>query len=382
MARNLPLLVHRHLGDRDVVAPLAVDKEMLGALADPFDRPADAPGGERRQRVLVIDERLGAEAAADVRGDHPDLADRHAEDIGDVVAHAVAALGAEGEREAAALRVVLGDDAARLHVVGDDPVVDDLHPRYPRRAGEGGVGRRLVAAVDLEGDVGREFGPDRRRAVGKRRLHVGDDRQRLVVDRDRVRRGLRRLDVIGDDEGDRIADVADGIPAKQRPVGHLRPGAVDLAHARLARQRADPVEVGVGHDEVHARHRARLVETGEADPRVRHRRAQHDRAQRARRREIVGVVAGAGHQRLVLEPAHRRAHAELGRCGRVHGFGSPRNVRIAAISPAVEASRPPAGAPSSTIGSSSPASVLPNSTPHWSNESIPHTVPCTKILCS
>ena len=28
------------------------------------------------------------------------------------------------------------------------------------------------------------------------------------------------------------------------------------------------------------------------------------------------------------------------------------------------------------------ASTLPSSTPHWSNESIPHTVPCVKTLCS
>ena len=57
-------------------------------------------------------------------------------------------------------------------------------------------------------------------------------------------------------------------------------------------------------------------------------------------------------------------------------------ILIFAISPAVEASRPPVGASLSSIGSNSVASVLPNSTPHWSNESIPHTVPCTKTLCS
>ena len=28
------------------------------------------------------------------------------------------------------------------------------------------------------------------------------------------------------------------------------------------------------------------------------------------------------------------------------------------------------------------ATFLPSSTPHWSNESIPHTDPCTKVLCS
>ena len=74
---------------------------MLVAVADPLDRPLEALRRDRRERVFLVAEELGAEAAADIRGDHPHLVLGDAEDVlGDAVAHAVAALGAHGQRVA------------------------------------------------------------------------------------------------------------------------------------------------------------------------------------------------------------------------------------------------------------------------------------------
>ena len=55
---ELAVLVHRHLGDRDVVAAVGVDEEMLGAVADPLDRPAELLGRDRRQRIFLVEKHL------------------------------------------------------------------------------------------------------------------------------------------------------------------------------------------------------------------------------------------------------------------------------------------------------------------------------------
>ena len=105
----------------------------------------------------------------------------------------VAALGAHGEGVAAGRLVVFGDDGARLHVVGDDAVVDDLDSAHACRLGESGIGRGLVAAVKVEGDIGAVVGPDQRCMRLDGRLGIDDDLERIVFDLDRFRRELRLL---------------------------------------------------------------------------------------------------------------------------------------------------------------------------------------------
>ena len=61
--------------DRDLpvlVALLRRRQEMLAAVLLPFHRPAELDGGGRDHRLLRIERRLGAEAAADERRDHAD----------------------------------------------------------------------------------------------------------------------------------------------------------------------------------------------------------------------------------------------------------------------------------------------------------------------
>ena len=52
---ELAVLVERHFGGRHVVAALRVADEMLGAVADPGDRFAEAPGGLQHQRIFAVD---------------------------------------------------------------------------------------------------------------------------------------------------------------------------------------------------------------------------------------------------------------------------------------------------------------------------------------
>ena len=110
-ARKLALVVEREPRGRNIVAAVAVGEEMLGALADPFHRLAQALGGDRGERIFAIGKQLGAEAAADIGRDDAHLVGRQLHDVAaDDVADDVAALAAERQR--VALAVVFGDHAA------------------------------------------------------------------------------------------------------------------------------------------------------------------------------------------------------------------------------------------------------------------------------
>ena len=73
MREDLAARVERQFGVRDVVAAVRVRKEGLGPLRRPFDRPVDLLGRPDADRLLIVDEDLGPEAAADVGRDDAQL---------------------------------------------------------------------------------------------------------------------------------------------------------------------------------------------------------------------------------------------------------------------------------------------------------------------
>ena len=60
-------------------------------------------------------------------------------------------------------------------------------------------------------------------ARAERRLHVGDDRQRLVVDADELGGMVRLLERLRGDDRDRLALVPDDVRSEHRLVGVLEP---------------------------------------------------------------------------------------------------------------------------------------------------------------
>ena len=148
--------VHRQLGVGHVVAAMGVGEEALRALAGPFDRPVQQLGRQQAGALLGVDEDLGAEAAADVGRDHPQLVlGRDADEGRDHEARDVRVLarGVEGEALRAAL--VLGDRGARLDRVRDQPVVAQVDLGDVGGAREGLIDRRLVAELPLVDRVAR-----------------------------------------------------------------------------------------------------------------------------------------------------------------------------------------------------------------------------------
>jgi len=59
-------------------------------------------------------------------------------------------------------------------------------------------------------------GHNQRRVLGECFLHIHRHRQRVVIDLDRLRRRLGLLELVGNDEGDGIADVAYDVADQDR----------------------------------------------------------------------------------------------------------------------------------------------------------------------
>ena len=82
-ARHRPVVVEAELGVDVVVAGERVGLEVLGAVLDPLDRPAEGERGDDRADVPRVDRHLAAEAAADVVRLDPDRRLRDARDQAD-----------------------------------------------------------------------------------------------------------------------------------------------------------------------------------------------------------------------------------------------------------------------------------------------------------
>ncbi len=252
-ADDLVVGIEAELGDRDVVAAHHIRQEAVArALGGPFDRPlelARRPGGHG---IFRIDHRLHAEAAADIRRQHPDLLPGHAHEAGYRVDPQMAALGAGMQGQGVAAGIVLGDAGARLHGIGDQAVVDQLQRGHMRRPGQRLLGRRPLAELPVEGQVGRHVVVDQGLARLLGLLGVRRDRQAVVIDLDQLGGVLGGAQALGHDEGDMVADMADPVGAQHHPERQLRGAAVAVLHRDQARQ---GVAAATGHDVLAGDHR-------------------------------------------------------------------------------------------------------------------------------
>ena len=247
--------IERQLGLGDVVAAMGVGEEALAALPGPLDRPAEPLGGEQADALLGVDEDLGAEAAADVGRDHPELVlGRHADERRDHEARDVRVLARGVEREGVGGAIVLADRGARLDRVRHQAVVDQLDRGDVGGAGDRLVDRRRIAELPLVDRVPRDLVVDLRLALiaGVRGRHAG--RQDLVVDLDQLGGILGLVVARGDHAGDVVADVARLALGQDRVRPGLHVGAVPGLHHPAADQAAPAgrLDVVAGQHREHA----------------------------------------------------------------------------------------------------------------------------------
>ena len=112
---------------------------MLAPVLLPFHRAPKLHGGGRDHRLLGVERRLGAEAAADERRDHADRFEVALEQVGERAAAEVRRLRRRPHREHVGGGVVAGEHGAALERHGAAAMEEHLLLEHVRRAREGGV---------------------------------------------------------------------------------------------------------------------------------------------------------------------------------------------------------------------------------------------------
>ena len=196
-------LVERQLTVPVLIAFLVGGEEVLTSILDPLHGAAGEQCAGRDAELLRVQDRLGAEAAADIRCDHPDLVLPHAHDAGVGVAVLVWRLRPRPDGDALAGRVVACEKSAALHGVAAAPM---LEQRAVHDVGGTGERRVHVAVLQAQGAGEVVLGIDvRARGVrGQRLAHVRGNRQGLVVHAHPFRRVLGQVAVLGQHDSHRF----------------------------------------------------------------------------------------------------------------------------------------------------------------------------------
>ncbi len=191
----------------DFIEGLVAGREVLQAVAGPFDRAPQLPRRGASENFFRIERALAAEAAPHIRRDHADPMARNIERRRQRVAHDARHLGGRMKRQRLAARFIFGKTGARLDREHGLAVHAEAAFDAHRRGLRGGVD---VAALELAADqhVAAGFFMQQRRAGTRGRLRVADCSQRLVVDGDKLEGVLGVVAALGDDADHRLADIA------------------------------------------------------------------------------------------------------------------------------------------------------------------------------
>ena len=277
-------------------AGVAHREHALAPRLRPAHRPARVtcePGDED----VLGRQRLGAEAAADVAGDHAHLGRLQPERLRDPVAVGVRRLRREPDLES----TVLADDRGRRarlergrrHPLADDAAADDgLAAREDVL-----VGTVRVVPADVRPDLREE-----QHVAAERILRIDDDRERVVVDQHELGSVDSGGGAVGEHDRDDLAREACDV-ARDRQPGHAR-----LDPGEVGRERLE-VDIGAGED-ARALDHARV---DAEDARVRQRRADEDDVQRSLELEVLDVSRLAHEEARILlaqdAPADKTRHA-------------------------------------------------------------------------
>ena len=297
------VLLGRQRQALDLVPAVVTGHDRLGARLGELDRLAQAAGHDECHQLLGGELQLAAEAAADVRGNHPDLGlgdagHQRQEDPyevrhlrrgphGDLLASGVDHRGArlhEGGDQSLLTELSLNDDAV------DAGSRDRLF--YVTAGASGGRVEDPGCAV-----VGAEVGVREVGSVGDRGLHVEHRREHVVLDVNQVGCIARLADRPGHDDDDGLAGERDVVDRDRGVTGRL--------HVRRDRPRARQaalfgVQVGAGQDRHHIGGGLGRGRVDRGDPGMCVGAAHERQVQHAGQRDVVGPLGATGDQALVL----------------------------------------------------------------------------------
>ena len=227
----------------DLVAAVVADHHVLRARLDPLDGPAQPARGPHREDLLAVDLQLGAEAAADLGRDRRGRAPRDTPSMsarkrrrkcGTWVDDQIVTCPARSSASTA--RGSIAPPDVRWLTIRRSTTTSASAKPASRSPPPSDHSWTLFVPID---------GVDEH-LVAQRRLRVGHDRQRLVLDDDLLGGVHDGVAVLAEDDGDRIAHVLD-LAAGQRPVlggAHLDAGR----HPRHRQRGLEVAEVLAGED--------------------------------------------------------------------------------------------------------------------------------------
>ena len=109
--------------------------------------------------------------------------------------------------------------------------------------GEGGL-RVTVSEAAPADDVRSRFRMQQRRAAGHRALQIGDGGERVVVNADQIAGIFRDITRVGDDDRDRLADIAHAVDGNRK---------INDRRLNDGRDRTNQIgEIVAGNDGAHA----------------------------------------------------------------------------------------------------------------------------------
>ena len=292
-------------GDRLTLRPpVGHAEQVLVAGLGPARGPPEPPGHPADHRVLRVGAELGPERAAHVRGDDPEPGLIDAEHARQGRARPLSALVRDPRRQPA-VRAPGRGGGPGLHRGGRDPLVDDGAGDDDLAAVEQ-VGRQAGGVAEGGGDVAarsrEEYG-----LAGRRLGHVDHWRQHVIVDVNQVRGILALVAALGDDHGQRLADVPDHVRGEQ-PLAHL--GVDQASHRRRHHREIGQVSTGERGDD--AGRLERGADVDRADPRVRDRRPDEMYMAGTRQAHVVGVDPAGRQEAGILapdDPGTQNAHS-------------------------------------------------------------------------
>ena len=259
---------------------------------------------------------LDAEAAADVERDAAHARLGQAQDGRRLAPHPMHHLRRGPDRHAFGARVELPDDAAAFHGNGGVAMMIEAALQAFGRAGER---RRDIALPHREfaDEIGGEMLVNDG-AAGDRRRGIDHRRQGIEIDLGQFQRILGGGAAVGDDDGERLADMARLVMREQRLLRIedlvLHQGAPFARQRKLSigRRRQELQQIGAVQGVGDAGRGAHLGEIDRADARMRQGASDEGHMQHARQSEIGDELALPGQQALVLAPLEPAPDEGLG----------------------------------------------------------------------
>ena len=234
--REAAIAVHAQFGVDGDVATMVVGKEAFPTLRDPAHRAAELARGIEHEHVLGVSTALHAERAADILGDDADLIGRHLKQIGERALQYVRALIGGMQHETTRL-IHKAERAPRLERKRGNP--RDMRGEPDNMGGpRDGIAR--IALLPDEGDVVGRLVPDGRCGGRAGCCHGGDRGDILRLDDDELCRGHGRVQGLGDDERNRLADGTDAIADEHGTSGLVRLLAVRAPQLHAAGKSGSP----------------------------------------------------------------------------------------------------------------------------------------------